>query len=789
MSEQFQYGFRVDPMEFVAHGEGLQAALVRTVIFETPGPNDAAVIEAHFAEIFATQNDDGSFTDKDEPDRLPLAATSARLRDLLIDGCSPDRPEMQRAIAFVEQALAELPQGDWPEMPLPTLRAMCLLGRTDHPAIKARVEALADEVHELLGKGCPGTPFAQLINLWIGRNAADVDDAIEGALAWVEQAVEPPGCRRALGLCDPGSIIEALAQIDHPAAACTARTLVPMLLRIQNPDGSFGEESNTFWTFVLLDRYGLLDELRTLPPLPNDWRVVRAIPSPDRKDFGWANIAFDGGRLWLYDGSTSSAIAISPDDGAVLQRTALPQGTWCTAFGAWDGFLWVLTGERKETKTLHKVDADSGEVLAQIPLDAFLVKHFVAMDKLGDKIMIPDQWEGCVWVFDPADPSGYEEVFLATGMADYVTGAGDEVWALSCWAPALIRTNLAGRLLDWGDRPFGWRSPIAWDGDHLWAVDDRNKRICLIEKASPAEAPSVERTRQLIQTEPAFDIPKLDGETLDERALAVDVLSPIFQRTDGDNFDARFALGWSDEGLRVAVSVRDDDFIAADSDIQLWENQADCVLIYVRPPGGEVRRIVVEPGMTDEQPQPRALLGPALSSGRPADDITITRNRRDGGYEMELVIPWSDIGIEAAKGQELRLQLAALDVDRAGDELQMHGLMWYPAVGTRQDPSISYRVRLAEQASPAAAAWVRLVKNAHGMIDSIGITAPAEEAGKTVTIASGGTALAETRLVPDGAGMSVGWIPLPAADNPWPLTVTLDGNTVATFDPAAAAND
>ena len=67
-------------------------------------------------------------------------------------------------------------------------------------------------------------------------------------------------------------------------------------------------------------------------------------------------------------------------------------------------------------------------------------------------------------------------------MCDYVTGAGDEIWALSSWAPALARTNLAGDLLDWGERPFGFRSPIASDGHHLWAVDDKDKRICIIEK-------------------------------------------------------------------------------------------------------------------------------------------------------------------------------------------------------------------------------------------------------------------------------------------------------------------
>ncbi|MHC4561398.1 MAG: YncE family protein [Planctomycetota bacterium] len=483
MTEQFQYGFRVDPMEFVERGDSLQAAVVRTLVFDASKPNDEAVIEAHFAEVFATQNDDGSFKDEDEPDRMPLAATSARLRDLLIDGCSPDRPEVQRAIAFVEKALDELPEADWPQAPLPAVRAMCLLGKGNHPAIKVRLEALAEEVHGLLGAGCPGTPFAQLINLWAGRDVADVEAAIEAALAWVERAAEPTGCSRDLGLCDPWSIIEALAQIDHPAATRAARTLVPMLLRNQNPDGTFGEESNTFWALILFQRHGLLEELRKLPPLPADWRVVRAIPAPDGKTFEMSNMAFDGGRLWVYDGSTSSAIAVSPEDGAVLHRTKLPRGTWCTAFGAWDGFLWALTGERKAPKTLHKIDPGTGDILQEIVLGAFLVRHFSAMIKVGNRVVIPDQWEGCVWVFDPADPDKYQEVRLAAGMPDFLTGAGETIWANDSWAGALILTNLDGELLEWGERPFGSLCPVAWDGRNLWALDNVNRRICIIEKA------------------------------------------------------------------------------------------------------------------------------------------------------------------------------------------------------------------------------------------------------------------------------------------------------------------
>ena len=53
MTEPFEHGLRCDPMDFVANGTGLPAALVRAQVFGRPRPGDAATIEAHFAEVFA----------------------------------------------------------------------------------------------------------------------------------------------------------------------------------------------------------------------------------------------------------------------------------------------------------------------------------------------------------------------------------------------------------------------------------------------------------------------------------------------------------------------------------------------------------------------------------------------------------------------------------------------------------------------------------------------------------------------------------------------------------------
>ncbi|MHC4561400.1 MAG: hypothetical protein ACYS8X_01355 [Planctomycetota bacterium] len=795
MSEQpLTHGFRYDPVEAINAADGVEAALVRTLLFKTPLPGDAAAIEAHFAEVLATQKADGSF--EDEHGRPPLMATSLKLLDLLKKGCSPERPEMQRGIEFMESALAALPEKDWPEAAGDAGRVMCLVGKTDHPLVKAQLEYLAKKIPDLWGKACPGTPFGQLGELWDGRHVADVNDAIEATLAWADEAIAAPGCSSKLALCSSWTMINVLGQIDHPVAARLARRLAPMLIRAQQADGRWREGhggDETLAVLRLLATHGLLEELRELPPLPADWRVVRVLPLSGKRP---SNICAADGRLWVLDTAEPAIIEISPTDGSVIKTLEFGPVPGLNAFtlAAGDGVFYVSAFGHKDERpdhrrpdAIHEIDATTGKVLRKF--DMTRTGDITGATRVDRRLFACDGWGGGVWVIDldNADAKPTQTFAnVAAGMPDYMASDGETIWAVEFMAPSLVKSTSDGKLLDWAERPFGL-NPVAWDGKDLWALDPGNRRVCLIEKAFASDGPSVEQTRQLIQAEPAFDIPKSSDTPdfspgpADEMSFAVDLLSPIYERQESDDFDARFTLAWSDRGLLVGARVRDDDFVSAEDLKQLWGNQADCILLYVKPDGGQMLRVVVEPGMTDEQPEPRVMREPKSTT----QEISVQRHRRDDGYALNLLVPWGLIGADASEGKQLRVQLIALDIEGADEDRQMHALMWYPATGTPDNPSISYRVRLAETASPPVAALVTPAKNAHGLIDSMRVAARSDRIGQTVAITAGGKALAETALVADGLGMAVTWAPLPANDQ-WPLTVTLDGATIATFDPAAA---
>ena len=97
------------------------------------------------------------------------------------------------------------------------------------------------------------------------------------------------------------------------------------------------------------------------------------------------------------------------------------------------------------------------------------------------------------WVVDPNRPDDRRQVQLPGTVPFAMTSAGGAVWYADAFWPYLIKTDFSGEVLDWAEQPFervrmgggavliGLQG-LAWDGKNLWALDNVNKRICVIEK-------------------------------------------------------------------------------------------------------------------------------------------------------------------------------------------------------------------------------------------------------------------------------------------------------------------
>lgn len=473
----FNYGLRYDPMRFALESDSLQAALVRRVVLEQPRAGDDAIIEAHFQEIFAKQHADGTI---DHVWMKGREDTTTMVRHLLEMGCPADRPELTRAASVIlDRAIS----GDQI-----AVRELCMLGFTDIPAVRESLPAMAAAMEEKLepSRGCPGLPKGDgIMTLWAGREIADVNDAIGQGLALIEAAFESPGGNVKLGFYEPWQIANLAAVVDHPAAARLARRLVPMLLRLQEPNGGWGEHHwdaqgkySTVWAFQALKKHGLLDELPPLPPLPPDWKVTHSIPARCEQPL---NIACAAGKLWLLDAKESAALEVSPEDGTVLKTVTLAARGGRHAFAATDEAFYFVTPDDSGSP-VHEIDSETGEIRRKMILKD---SEALCVCKLGNRLVFGDSWSGGAKVLRLDDVgAGPEHILLPVAMPLYLCAHGEEMWAVGHWSPFIVRTNLRGDLLDWGERPFG-HNAIAWDGQNLWALDPDQKRICMIEKAEP----------------------------------------------------------------------------------------------------------------------------------------------------------------------------------------------------------------------------------------------------------------------------------------------------------------
>ena len=487
-----RYGFRYDPMEWVNGSRSLEAAKVRRLVFGREIEGDPELLAQEIDKLLA---DEKIQEELSEPlDHDSLEHVTWWIRVLIELGCDPDHPEVKRGENAVRRALdgPDAQALDPRKIRADPLRTFALLGLNDHPYAKASWRAFRERVAASVAdwrRGNMPWPWGfafQVGALWTGRDLDGIEEVVVDALEWTAANAWRVDAEGFSGMAAGGAADLALlaSGVGHPIAGDIARQIIPFILRAQRSNGTWRDELNMI-IYLMLHRHGLLEPLRQLPPLPPDWQVVRSIPAPGPNPF---NIVWDRHKIWVHDWADDTATAVSPTDGTVLNTVKLPKGGEGGAFGAWDDSLWVLPSH---TKTLSRIDPASGEVQDELSID-FPVTVFAAMVKARSKILISDQ-DGGVWKLTAdgtAEPPDSEsEVKLACGMPDFMAAQGEQVWCWDCvWFQGLMKCNLDGHVLDWGELPFGPdHHGIAWDGKELWALDKKNKRICIIERIKPGQ--------------------------------------------------------------------------------------------------------------------------------------------------------------------------------------------------------------------------------------------------------------------------------------------------------------
>ena len=148
-------------------------------------------------------------------------------------------------------------------------------------------------------------------------------------------------------------------------------------------------------------------------------------------------LTWAGRKLWAHDKTSGEVVGYSPEDGREAARVSIP---WrIKIMGQIDDELAVIRVERdttgEETETLWIVDPAGRESLRQEPLSKW---HF-------------------------SDGPWYVEDFYG--------------------GPKVVAKH--GEPADGGEAPFGQDTTgITLAGEDLWALDNKSKRICVIEKSA-----------------------------------------------------------------------------------------------------------------------------------------------------------------------------------------------------------------------------------------------------------------------------------------------------------------
>ncbi len=210
---------------------------------------------------------------------------------------------------------------------------------------------------------------------------------------------------------------------------------------------------------------------------------------------------------------------------------------------------------------------------------------------------------------------------------------------------------------------------------------------------------------------PRCDIPRvtavIDGKPDDwgDQGLKVLSLTGPFRGLYGmmrppDNFNPSFKIGWNDKGLLMLIEV-------TDNVVHEWENAAqpwmgDSVQLFLAPERGSAPsyQCVVTPGPASELRGKLVFFDDRKNVDAPKLTGQAAGAKTPKGYFVEVLLPWSNLGITPAVGVEFAMQLYANDDDIQGPQSRFTTL-WHPSGDPRRDPLAYQTLRLADKPTVA----------------------------------------------------------------------------------------
>lgn len=223
----------------------------------------------------------------------------------------------------------------------------------------------------------------------------------------------------------------------------------------------------------------------------------------------------------------------------------------------------------------------------------------------------------------------------------------------------------------------------------------------LISVKAEATAPPVAKDSDVV-----YNIPRIEGITIDgkpedwgENGFRHEAFSatadPLLPNAD---FDARFRLAWDNRGLLMLLAVRDDKISEAAID-DLYKEDSLELFVANRQGGADSIQAVVAPGLDPRYPGLRTKVFDRRTTAQLRTvkaEVTAASARTADGYIIEVLAPWSVLGVEAKMGAEIGCQVQVTDSDGSDRRFQA---MWFPQRGAHKDSMKMQRLRLWDKPS------------------------------------------------------------------------------------------
>ncbi len=255
------------------------------------------------------------------------------------------------------------------------------------------------------------------------------------------------------------------------------------------------------------------------------------------------------------------------------------------------------------------------------------------------------------------------------------------------------------------------------------------------------------------QNSPVYQIPLIEDLTVDgsendwgTQGFRVEILTaPDGQILPFDDFDVKFRLGWNQEGLFVLAAVRDDLPVESESLSRLW--RCDCIEISIAKDlvHSNMYMLAVAPGADTKYGEARSQIYDWRSEGEKIRDVLWKAAGRaiEGGYFVETMLPWENLGLNPKMGTNFGFQLVANDDDGQGSTFRV---AWFPAIAPG-DSTQMYRLALSDtQSDPVLMRIERKIKAAQY---AVAVMASGALIGNEIILRSGDKILGRKRLAGD----------------------------------------